>query len=45
MYWEDLLFPRVQLWLREKWDTQGVAIEELKQATELLQEPSPCFLV
>lgn len=41
MYWEDLLSPRSQLRLREKWEKQGVALEELKQATSLLQEPSP----
>lgn len=41
MYWEDLLSPRAQLRLRERWEKQGIALEELKQATELLQEPSP----
>lgn len=41
MYWEDLLSPRAQLHLREAWEKRGVALEELKQATELLQEPNP----
>lgn len=41
MYWEDLLSPRAQLRLREQWEKRGVAVEELKQATQLLQEPSP----
>lgn len=41
MFWEDLLSPRAQLRLRESWEKRNIALGELKQATELLQEPSP----
>lgn len=40
MYWEDLLSPRSQLFLRKSWEERHIDLEELKQATELLQEPN-----